>query len=480
MVERANLVQRELVELGASVAQRLDRKVTSLLVARQRQSMFTAERTFAAPVRTQFYGHGAFMGAAPALLEDERWARILAFLMPDVLEDIAEAFEGDATVSAIIPMLENNPVAAAFGVFHGFGSGLDRATESPHHLAGIEWDMFVDAKLLERWELAAGREPLISRIMEEAIDTCLIAHANPTDTVQEALGFSQYDDVRRTKKTAMGGLEIDAWLDFFGRALELALADDFEEKIAAMALEARSESLEACMLHTFVPSRPIERTIALYRAFTREPFLSIVIDIKSLHSTPRFLTDLIGALNAKGIHVAAVGSFLREEIDGVGAATQEVEGQRLAGPREVQFLHLAGDLQDACDAGCIIEGQSVLFNGASLLEACESAHAGRYRPRAGVVQAIERYRRRHAIDIGIYVQEGDCDRAAAEALARLTNDHAETFTLGFAWGGLRGSAHLAEEATPRFGYGSQKLLELVGKARHWQLESMARIAAPRP
>ena len=78
---------------------------------------FTGEQEAIPPVRNQFYGHGAFMGAAPALLADAKWRKILAFLMPDVHEQVSVKVAKGARASALIPMFENNPVMCAFGVW---------------------------------------------------------------------------------------------------------------------------------------------------------------------------------------------------------------------------------------------------------------------------------------------------------------------------------------------------------------------------
>lgn len=421
------------------------------------------------PVKTQFYGHGAFMGAAPALLADPTWRRILAFLMPDVFEALKNALAAGKDHSQIMPMMENNPVAAAFGVFHGARFTSFEA-ESPHHLSGIEWDLFVDSELLERWEQVRGNPEKMAVIMDTVIDTSLIAHANSTDTVQENMGICQFRDVRKTPKTEMGGVEIDSWLDFFARALELAQSPDLAETVAQMAQEPRSNSVEACMLHTFAPTWPVARAVDVYRRITKKPCLSIIIDIKSLRSTPEFLSDLIVALNTIGIHVSAVGSFLREEVEGVGETRQVIDGVEYPAAREIQFFHFAGDLQSACDEGRIARGQSVLFNGASLLDSVESdAGLPVYSVKLGVVSEIEEYRKKYDLHIGYYVQEGDCDCAAVALLSDLDEARPETFELGFAWGGLRDEAHLDASHTARLGYGAQRMLEYVGKAKQWQI-----------
>ena len=141
----------------------------------------------------------------------------------------------------------------------------------------------------------------------------------------------------------------------------------------------------------------------------------------------------------------------------------------LSGPREVQFFHFAGDLQRACDEGEIDMGQSVLFNGASLLEPSD-VPGEVYRVKEAVVSELAKYRETFKLHIGLYVQEGDCDSAAAGLLSRLVERHDDPFDLGFAWGGLREEVSLKpDSSTPRMGYGSQRRLELVGQARQWRL-----------
>jgi hypothetical protein len=428
---------------------------------------FTAARQRFPPVRTQYYGHGAFMGATPALLADPRWRRILAFLMPDVYAALEESLAAGADASSLMPMLENNPVLAAFGTVAA--TNAHREGEHPNHLAGMEWDLFVNTDLITEWEEAAD-DAARSAVMDRVVDTSLIAHANAIDTVQESLGISQYPDVRRSPKTAFGGVEMDAWLDLFGRALHLARTDAFDAEVAAMASEPRSASDEACMRGTFATPWSVDRVTELHQQVTGRPHLSIVIDIKSLRSTPPFLTGLIGHLNRFGVHVAAVGSFLPSEIEGLSRASQQVRGRTLPGPREVLFFHLAGDLQLACEAGSLSPGQCVMFNGGSLLDVV-TPEPGRhtYSSRLRVLDELERWRARLDLQIGIYVQEGDCDAAAAAVLSDIVDAWPATFALGFAWGGLRDEAGLPAGPDPRVGYGAQRLLEHVGRARQWRL-----------
>ena len=423
------------------------------------------------PIRTQFYGHGAFMGASPALLADPRWRRILAFLMPDVFEQVRAALEAGAGPPRIMPMLENNPVLAAFGVLRGAEAcGLDGEEESPHHLCGIEWDLFVDSDLFPVWERSRNDPAAMRDVMERMIDTSVIAHATAADTLQEAMGICQYRDVRKTPKTGLGGVEMDSWLDLFGRALELSRAENLGEAIRAMANDPRADSEEECMRHTFAPPWSVKRAVDVHREVTGKPCISVIIEIKSLRSTPEFLCDVVRALNERGVHVVAVASFLREEVEGVGVTAQVIDGVDYPGPREIQFFHFAGDLQEACDRGLVSPGQSVMFNGASLLDTIKT-DGGRpvYSTKLRVTAELEDYRKRLELKIGFYVQEGDCDHAAASLLSDLCEAYPETFELGFAWGGLRDQAHLPASDQSRLGYGSQRMLEYVGRAKQWKL-----------
>jgi hypothetical protein len=454
----ARLLEAEVLQLGAR------------LLDHAPPLGFTPASFKVRPIRTQFYGHGGFMGAAPALLADDRFRRILAFLMPDVFAAVRDALESDPDPTPVMPMMENNPVAAAFGVLEGTRRPRPEGEESPHHLAGIEWDLFFDGALLERWEAVRAAPDQLAAILEEAIDTSLIAHADARDTVQEALGLCQYADVRKTPKTALGGVEIDAWLDLFARALALGAAADPEPLFAEMAKEPRVASDEPCMQHTFARCWPALRCVEVFRELTGRSCFSVILDVKSLRSTPEFLADFVRALNARGIHVSAVGSFLRDETVGLSAVEQRLDGALLPGPRELQFFHFAGDLQAACDAGRVERGQSVLFNGASLLDV--TTHEGgapTYSTKLRVLAELEAYRRRFDLHIGYYVQEGDCDHAAAALLSDLSEARPDTFELGFAWGGLRDEVHLPTSEVPRLGYGSQRALERIGRARQWQL-----------
>ncbi|MBA2322262.1 MAG: hypothetical protein H0V89_14050 [Deltaproteobacteria bacterium] len=425
------------------------------------------------PVLNQFYGHGAFMGAAPQLLEDPKWRRILAFLMPDVHVQVLAALDAGAGTSRLIPMFENNPVMCAFGVWRG----AETRRETGHgrvDLEGLEWDVFLDGRWIRRYEDAADDVGTGIAVVA-LVDRMLVAHASTTDTLQEALGVDQYGDVRRTSKTSMGGVEATHWMDLFGRALELAEAIDLDVAIRAMAAEPRGTSTEECMRHTFAAPRPWRTAVAIFKQVTGRDVLSIVLEVKSRRSNPTLLADLMREINRRGVHVAGVGAFSMDEIRGMSAHPQLVDGVELPGPREVLFFHYAGDVQDAATAGRLTRGQSVMFNGASLIDADHPPKDGSrwdvretYRILDDVVDELALLVAELDLKVGIYVQEGDTDATAAHLLAQLVEAREEVFGLGFAWGGLRDAAvDLGHSEHDHRGYGGQRMLEFVGQARQW-------------
>jgi len=88
---------------------------------------------------------------------------------------------------------------------------------------------------------------------------------------------------------------------------------------------------------------------------------------------------------------------------------------------------------------------------------------------------LEEYRVRFALDIGLYVQEYDCDAVAAALLSELVQDQAGTFELGFAWGGLVDEACIEADDEDRRGLGSQGMLAWM--KRGWRVRARARARA---
>lgn len=417
---------------------------------------FRAVRRRIVPVPPAFYAHGAFMGAAPAMLAERRWRRILAFLMPDVYSDVRAALAARGSrLASLIPMFENNPVMCAFGL-----SRLGKAAPG-----AIEWDVYVDSDRVARWAATADAEER-QRLQVDIVDTLVVAHATATDTMQEQIGICQWADVRATPKSRLGGVPPTQWLDLLARALRLSQAEDLDAAIAVMEKEPRCESDEECLKHTFAKPLPARDAVALVRALTGHKHLGLMLEIKS-KSTPALVAALVAEFNRRGVYIAGVGSFHPEEIRGLAKVAQTIDGEELAGPREVVFFHYAGDFQQACDADRVPHGVCVLFNGASLLDA-ELVHGQReYAVKESVVDELIAYRTARNLQLGLYVQEDDTDARAADLLGDLVRRRPDVFDLGFAWGGLPDEVALAEGATDHRGFGGQKYLERFGYAKHW-------------
>ena len=86
----------------------------------------------------------------------------------------------------------------------------------------------------------------------------------------------------------------------------------------------------------------------------------LILDIKFRHVPKRIWALIVDCLREAGVRVEGIGSFCTEEI-------RDISQLCSAPVRNVLFLHTAGDLQKSCHNGSIKRGDSVFFNGRSLL-----------------------------------------------------------------------------------------------------------------
>ena len=421
-------------------------------------------------IRRRLYAHGAWMGAAPALLNDVKWRRILAFLMPDVYEDVVRALGQEVPTSALIPMFENNPVMCAYGSWRA-----SREHDGPPEC--MEWDLFLSSEMIYEWEAARTKRARQVAI-EKIVDTMIIGHASITDTVQQRLGLCQWADVRKTPKTQMGGVEPTSWLDLFARALILAESGDLTDAIAAMSVESRRASEEACLRFTFEDEMAPDEAVKVYKEVTKAEHLSVILEIKSEITTPWLLKAVVLELNRRSVHVEAIGAFVIDDIHGVHEQEQTVDGIEYPGPKEILFLHFAGDLQVACDRGTLQPGQAAMFNGGSLLTAKLVEGGYVYEPDEQLLSELDEYRTTHELVLGIYVQEDDLDVDAATELSKLVESRPDLFELGFAWGGLADQVALAAGKGDRRGFGAQRLLRRLGVSKTWKKRKAKPVPVP--
>lgn len=408
----------------------------------------------------QFYAHGAFMGAAPQLMADPKWNRILQALMPDVHADVTAALASGPNSGKIILQMENNPVMAAYGMVQtrqmdrrGDNGRSDRIEK----MQALEWDVFLPTGIVEDFNRAPTEEER-NRLAHRMVDEMIIAHGTPTQTFREnIMGWRQYDNVKGTRKSDSGGVRPGAWMDLFGRALQLAEDPDWEKKAAEYEdpiLHPRVNDPDDQAAHqTFETHLTFQKVIELYKGMFGKETFSVLLDIKSRDASPTILMALIRDLNGRGVHVYGVGSFKHSELAGISGMTQLVDGKVYGGPTQIKFYHLAGDLQADCLKNQVAEGDTVMFNAGSLISYSSFATGpgtkASYAIKNDVVDQLQRYKQHYGFHLGVYVQENDIDDRAATLITELTNTRPDIFDMGFAWGGLSGQAASDIEPTWR-------------------------------
>ena len=246
--------------------------------------------TDAAPVQRQevgdqFYAHGAFMGAARRLLPrsavephpadvDAGRARRRAGrhrrrrAHADVREQPGHGGVRDAEATQELDQRQE--------------AGRSDRIET---MEAIEWDVLLDPDVMRAYSVAHDEETeaALDRLL---VDTIVIAHGNTKQTVVEnVIGYPQYDAVRETPKSALGGATSAAWMDLFGRALRLATAGSPEETdrlMEEMRGEARhTDEDDQSLYQTFKDRMPFDAVVELYKRVFEKDHFSVLLDIKS-------------------------------------------------------------------------------------------------------------------------------------------------------------------------------------------------------
>lgn len=393
-------------------------------------------------VGNQFYAHGAFMGAARRMMVDPLWSRILQVLMPDVHAQATIAMRPPFSAGHVIPMLENNPVMAAYGLFKT--QEMDQRREGGRsdrmaNMQAMEWDVWLDPRTIGGYRVAfdhSTERALDARLVE----TMLIAHGTTRQTVLENQVGWQYEAVRGTAKADLGGARGPAWMDLFGRALRLATSSDVDADLARMSGEARhTDRDDQSTFNTFRSQMGFTEVVDLYRRTFGKDRFSVLLDVKSRNAEPWVLRRLILELNRRGVHVHSVGTFTFTELRNLDQIDQNVAGQRMGAPVGIKFFHGIGNLQTACIDREVFRGDHVMFNAGSILD---SVDWDADRPDAdddaiaGIIAGLRELKERYGFRLGLYVQEGSTDHRAARKITEFSNRHRDVFDMGFGWGGL--------------------------------------------
>ena len=217
--------------------------------------------------------------------------------------------------------------------------------------------------------------------------------------------------------------------------------------------------------------------------------LRLVLDLKSRRCPPRVWSRLIDSLRTRGLIIEGIGSFDVDELRLIGKGCSYPLTPLL-------FFHSVGDLQRACHANEVKNGDTVYFNGGSLMwkrssimEAAERGCCGTIEandddnndgitvnnaaaggagegvtttarsprsdnysfqpyayPRSAlsdwekdkVKATVEDYRRHFNLKVGVYVQEFSISAEALNALSIFVNKYGDIYDQGLAFGGLNG------------------------------------------
>jgi len=205
--------------------------------------------------------------------------------------------------------------------------------------------------------------------------------------------------------------------------------------------------------------------------------LRLVLDLKSRHVPPIVWSHLISKLHQMGLIIEGIGSFDIPELRMISSLAP-------LSVKKFIFFHSAGDLQRACHAQEIHNGDIIFFNAGSLLvKSRRKAEQGndyskeddnnstqrtitsetsedylnassvmmenygglRFQPFAfprtsnNEKKTIVDYKAHYKFQIGLYVQEYAIGPEELDGLIRFINDYRSIYNLGLAWGGKNGS-----------------------------------------
>jgi hypothetical protein len=490
------------------------------------------------PIQRMLYAHGGYFGAAPFLLNNPHWVSILRHLMPDVYIEISRRVH-KSPQHRLIHWAENNPVVAAYGTAQAIENSTYNNTAPLAPPPNIEWDIFLDPHMVEsvsvvlreRERLLASIDPdfyrrrsspnhfrgepvhvasqdsvspsqrdilryynsTLKRRVRELVDKMLIAHGNLTHLLLEQTGHGKqyvYSRVRRTRRTLGGGIYARQWMSVFAESLRIGVLQEDE---AAPASPPRAHSPATSSVFgrfdsdvSSCPDTSIARAVEIIQAVSKcKDAFGLVLDLKSRHVPIQVLACVVDMLRADGVRVEGIGSFVMHDIRGLSQFT--------ANPvREIMLFHSAGDVQLACHDGRLQPGDSVLFNGGSLIwspssmfslqsfvspfDAIRVKQSYRLYPFAHITRqsrqststgsldsiatststansdqtasmttpmvtsssTIEQYKHYYNLSIGLYVQEFAIDEAAVNLLVDYVNENPLVYDLGLNWGGVNG------------------------------------------
>jgi hypothetical protein len=386
------------------------------LSALQQPTSITQDHVAIPLINRVAYAHGGFFGAAPFLLASPQWVRILRKLLPDVYVEISRRVLF-SRAPRLIHWAENNPVVAAYGVVQYIkqeqhlserrrriedcpvlsspssensadDSSEDRKDDTDKMFPTIEWDIFLDPRLVRRVEavldskekylrdhvdsykdhqLSPSSSPSeqeqevllttkpknkdkvldyldaeLKKRAQELTDQLLIAHGNTTQIILEQTGYFKdvnYSRIQRTRQSLGGGMYARQWMAVFAEALRLGTKYDdednpsstFSSSMEDMAWllnkdDGHDEDDEFSTYLDHSLDTTMSESLQLIQRITQTQHpMSLVLDLKSRHVPKRVLRVVLDTLEYAGIDVVGIGSFEISEIRGLSSSESLIE-----------------------------------------------------------------------------------------------------------------------------------------------------------
>jgi hypothetical protein len=260
----------------------------------------TIERVFATSNTT--YVHGGGMAQAPALLADSAYRALLAELTPVTADRLRAAGVGGLKPSAAMLIMENNPVLGAFYTRTALEQNVTSTaqmrstydvsaapTGAPHNPVVLEWDVYMNTRHSN--VLGSASLPGHTVVQHGTLMQILL---------ERVLGWNMHSQVRQLS----GDMNVPRWLALYFLSL----------KRGGTATTASGSKLHL----------QGAAAIAQEPAAARAPLLSVFLDVKSTGATAHSIAALVRQLNAAGVHVWAVGSFVYPQLAAVAGCQQSV------------------------------------------------------------------------------------------------------------------------------------------------------------
>jgi hypothetical protein len=497
--------------------------------------------------------HGSFAAAAPFVMHDLKWKRILRKLMPEAHAKAVAQMEKTNCVESLrvtqmMKWAENNPVVAAYGILSNNYANISvpepemNAMPTPmasnkfrpvqqfkrptvpmtpltkSRIPPLEWNVFLDPLIVaqldtaidnQRRNLSAEADFEVHQHTLRLVKRMILTHGSTSQLLAEALGLHRaftfasivqevdfvQSDKQQSKERVLkrpirpsGGnftkscgtaMFATKWLATLAAALYLGgqlksnptatVQMDGDQDFGAILADSSDEMLQnlqpVCGLAlclgfsdknstgTDASENSFGESAKCIAKILGEP-LRIVLNLRSRRVPGQVWARLVDYMRDNDVLIESVASFDVDELREIGSSVT-------APVKQFRIFHSAGDLQKACHAGEVREGEHIFFNAASLIETDQDpmnallcgldeyndeivfseyalpksalpAHRRKYKA------SIEDYKTKFSLNIGCYVQEFSVSPHTMDCLVGFFNLYSATYNLGLAYGGVNG------------------------------------------